>query len=275
MLSFRKPGKPRPPTRARADAIEDEPHRSAASSTPTSRETTCSRPLSSRGPGRDQQQQKCQQHPERDQDQDRDAQPPALGVGDQQDTRHRPGKPCAHLNALSIFAPQAPLPPASAGTCGAADRFTSTLGPQRATGMSQGASSIFAAALIIAALIFLAFGGHAYLTERRYAREAQVASGTVLADSRQVTRSSSATTFETPYRFTLPDGQVIEGEDVIDARFFEGARVSIEYLPGRPSQSRIEAAGPAYRKRMWLFLGLGATFLLVGIYLTAYNLRQG
>jgi hypothetical protein len=73
----------------------------------------------------------------------------------------------------------------------------------------------------------------------------------------------------------LPDGQVIEGEDVIDAKFFEGARVSIEYMPSQPSQSRMKATGPAYRKRMWLFLGLGATFLLVAIHLAAYNLRQG
>jgi hypothetical protein len=121
----------------------------------------------------------------------------------------------------------------------------------------------------------LAFGGHAHLTEQRYAREGQVASGSVLADSRQIRRSSGATTFETLYRFNLPDGQVIRGEGVIDAKFFEGARVSIEYMPSQPSQSRIKAAGPAYRKRMWLFLGLGATFLLVAIYLAAYNLRQG
>lgn len=141
--------------------------------------------------------------------------------------------------------------------------------------MSRKGSLLFTVAFIIAALIFLAFGGHAYLSEQRYAREGQVASGTVLADSRQVSRSSGSPNFETLYRFTLPDGQVIEGEDVIDARFFEGARVSIEYLPGQPAQSRIKAAVPAYRKRMWLFLGLGATFLLVGLYLGAYNLRQG
>jgi hypothetical protein len=141
-------------------------------------------------------------------------------------------------------------------------------------GMSQGASLFFAAALIIAALIFLAFGGHAYQTEERYARAGRLSTGTVLGDSRQVGRSSSSTTFETRYEFALPDGEVVRGEDVIDAKFFQGARVEIEYLAGEPAQSRIRAAAPAYKKRMWLFLGLGAAFLLVGLYLPAYDLRQ-
>jgi hypothetical protein len=140
--------------------------------------------------------------------------------------------------------------------------------------MSPGASLFFAAALVIAGLVLLVFGGRAWLEEQRYAREGRVSTGTVLGDSRQVGRSSGATTFETLYQFALPDGQVIRGEDVIDARFFEGARVEVEYLASAPGQSRIKAAGGAYRKRMWLFLGLGAAFLVVGLYLVAYNLRR-
>lgn len=140
--------------------------------------------------------------------------------------------------------------------------------------MSQGASLFFAAALIIAALILLAFGGHAYLTEERYARDGRLSTGMVLGDSRQVGRSSGHTSFETLYQFALPDGRMIRGEDVIDAKFFQGARIAVEYLAGEPAQSRIKAAAPAYRKRMWVFLGLGAAFLLVGLYLVGYNLRQ-
>lgn len=140
--------------------------------------------------------------------------------------------------------------------------------------MPQGTALSLAAAFTLAGLIFLAVAGHAYLTERRYAREGRFAAGTVLADSRQVSRSNSSTTFETQYQFVLPDGRVIRAEDVISAKFFEGAEVTVEYLPSEPSQSRIKAAVPAYRKRMWLFLGLGAAFLLAGIYLTAYGLRH-
>jgi len=139
--------------------------------------------------------------------------------------------------------------------------------------MSPGASLFFAAALVIAGLVLLVFGGRAYLEEQRYAREGRLSTGTVLGDSRQVGRSNGATTFETLYQFALPDGRVIRGEDVIDAKFFRGARVEVEYLASAPSQSRIKATGGAYRKRMWLFLGLGAAFLVVGLYLVAYNLR--
>lgn len=140
--------------------------------------------------------------------------------------------------------------------------------------MPQGTSLGLAAAFTLAGLIFLAVAGHAYLTERQYAREGRLSTGTVLADSRQVSRSNSSTTFETQYQFVLPDGRVIRAEDVIDAKFFEGAKVTVEYLPSEPTRSRIKAAAPAYRKRMWLFLGLGAAFLLAGIYLTAYALRH-
>ena len=67
---------------------------------------------------------------------------------------------------------------------------------------------------------------------------------------------------------------MVRGEDLIDTKFSQGARVEIEYLASKPAQSRIKAAAPAYKKRMWLFLGLGAAFLLVGLYLAMYNLRQ-
>jgi hypothetical protein len=183
------------------------------------------------------------------------------------------------LNALSRFAQQALLPAAVRRVVVRPSFWALTDRRAHATGMghigmSQGASLSFAAVLIIAALIFLAFGGHAYLTEERYARDGRVSTGTVLGDSRQVGRSSGSTTFETRYEFALPDGEVVRGENVIDAKFFQGARVEIEYLASEPAQSRIKAAGPAYRKRMWVFLGLGAAFLFVGLYLTAYNVRQ-
>lgn len=183
-------------------------------------------------------------------------------------------QPAARFNGLSMSAPQPSLRLSKRHQrMRDADR-RAPLNRERATGMSQGASLALAAAFGLAALIFLAFAGHAYALEQRYAREGRPSAGTVLADSRQVGRSGSATTFETQYQFILPDGRVIRSEDVIAAKFFEGAEVTIEYLPGQAGQSRIKAAGSAYQKRMWLFLGLGAAFLLAGVYLAVYGLRH-
>jgi len=158
--------------------------------------------------------------------------------------------------------------------CGAADGLLFENQPQWESGMSQGGPLFFAAALVIAGLVLLAFGGRAYLQEQRYAREGQLLTGTVVDDSRQVGRSGGTTSFETLYEFVLPDGQIIRGKDVIDAKFFQGARVEIEYLANEPARSRIRAVGSAYEKRMWVFLGLGAAFLFVGLYLVAYDFRQ-
>lgn len=139
--------------------------------------------------------------------------------------------------------------------------------------MKRKPALVFALAFLVGGSIFLAFGARTYLTEQRFAADAREAPGVVLEDSRQVTHSSSNTTFTTSYEFTLPDGRAVRGENTIDAKFFRGARITVQYLESDPSENRIKATRDAYVRRMWVFLLLGGTFFATGGYLVVYHWR--
>lgn len=139
--------------------------------------------------------------------------------------------------------------------------------------MKRKPALVFALAFLLAGSVLLAFGARAYLIEERFANDAREAPGLVLEDSRQIGRSSGNTTFATPYEFALPDGRVLRGENTIDAKFFRGARITVQYLESDPSENRIKAARDAHLRRTWLFLSLGGVFLATGAYLAVHQWR--
>jgi Protein of unknown function (DUF3592) len=123
---------------------------------------------------------------------------------------------------------------------------------------------VFGAIWLLVGIPFFAIGVGTAWTERRYATDGVVVEGIVL--SKDPRRSSDNRTHAVRYRFITRDGQEVEGRADIGRAAWEAlaerAPLSIVYLPGRPTSSRV--VGESQWMLPVVFLFVGGTLTLVG-----------
>lgn len=95
----------------------------------------------------------------------------------------------------------------------------------------------------------------------RFQKEAQVAEGMVL--TKRITRSKDSTNYWVGYRFSAPDGTVVQAEAKVSGdlwdRLVEREPVQVTYLPSDTRRHRIQGDGPD-----WVLPGV---FVILGVVL--------
>ncbi len=101
--------------------------------------------------------------------------------------------------------------------------------------------------------------------QARFRDEAQVAQGMVLTKS--IRSSTDSKTYWVGYRFSAPDGIVVNGEAKVSEEFWdrlvEREPVQITYLPSDPRSHRIEGEGPDWMLPL-IFTVLGLVLVPLG-----------
>ena len=137
---------------------------------------------------------------------------------------------------------------------------------------------LFGGIWLLVGLPFLIAGFYLLGEERRFAEEAQVATGLVLTKDLARRRSNegrSSTTYSVRYRFTTPDGQTHEGAtDLSYARWnalAEREPIDIAYLPSNPSDNRM--AGTDQRMLVTVFTVVGGCLTIAGSVIAGFGVR--
>jgi hypothetical protein len=137
---------------------------------------------------------------------------------------------------------------------------------------------LFGGIWLLGGLPFLIAGIYMFTADRRFASEAQVARGTVVAKEVHQRRDSdgdTSTSYAVRYRFRAPDGTTLDGSsDVAYERWrglVERGPVGVAYLPSNPSTNRVEGTS-----RLWmtvLFTLMGGFFAAAGAVILSYGIR--
>jgi hypothetical protein len=140
---------------------------------------------------------------------------------------------------------------------------------------SQPFGLVFGAIWLLVGIPFLVIGLVTVWEERRYTTEGVVVEGIVLGKDLRRSKSDSRT-YAVRYRFIASDGQEVEGRADVGLaaweRLAERGPVSIVYLPGRPTSSRVQG-----EPQWWLpviFLFVGGTLTLIGGSVVVRALRR-
>jgi hypothetical protein len=126
-------------------------------------------------------------------------------------------------------------------------------------------------------LVFLPVGIFVGLNERRFDQQGTVVTGMVLTKGFDPASSDNESTdYWITYRFTTPDGHVIEGRDTVGVHLWESLEergpVELQYLPSQPGKNRVRRSSEWFLPL--IFLGFSAVFVPVGGVLFAKGARD-
>lgn len=136
---------------------------------------------------------------------------------------------------------------------------------------------VFGSLWLVAGVPFVFAGLSMLDAEQRFAHEAVTVEGKVL--TRDIVYATNkdggrSTRYKVSYRFTA-EGQTYEGRDEVDVSVWERLReqgpVSVQYLPGDASRSRL--AGTDDRIAAYIMAGMGGAFGLAGGVIVLFDLR--
>jgi hypothetical protein len=129
----------------------------------------------------------------------------------------------------------------------------------------------------IVGLVFLMTGIQEAVTERAYRTDGLAVEATVLDKSieRAKRGENTRTRYLVAYRFTSSEGDEMESSAEVSVdeweRLEKGQRFPVTYLPAAPESNRLQ--GGEKGMEIYLFLGMGGLFALIGGGMAYFDLR--
>lgn len=142
--------------------------------------------------------------------------------------------------------------------------------------MARNFGLVFGGIWLVVGLPFLLIGLAQWYSQTRFSEDAVQVRGTVIA--KEISRASRnrSTEYEVAYRFTGPDGELIQGQQEVSSDLWdsltERGPVEIEYLPGDPHTHRV--AGETDWVFILVFSILGGMFTGAGGVIFGISLKN-
>ena len=135
---------------------------------------------------------------------------------------------------------------------------------------------LFGGIWLVAGVFMLVFGVVFALREQEFATSSSAATGIVLEKNIIPADSDSSTEYRIGYRFTTPDGRVIEGSDRVSVEeweaYVERGPIAVRFLTSRPESNRLALGSDILLALIFLIAGVALTG--IGGFLVARSIRS-